>query len=292
MNKSLLIVFLLFVSFFNASLAQAHLLGQPPFFKINGVYTDIYSVMSTSLPDFDLPQDIATGTYLVNTPINFEMELNILPISAEIIEQSKFSWDFGDGTTGEGTKNTHIYKKPGSYILEVNVSAAGQEPQLLQTTLIHILPSSDYKLPRASFTVNGWKPSGDPTVDMLNTKFEEEFSFDGSGSSGGDSKITEAKWDFGDGVEGKGLVTKHTYTSQPYAVMPVLRIKTEDGFISDSFVQMKEGAIANPLGYLGEKASNPTLGGLSLTEKLFVGVVILVLIYGGYFVLAKILRRR
>ena len=28
---------------------------------------------------------------------------------------SKFTWDFGDGTTGEGEKVTHTYEKPGSY---------------------------------------------------------------------------------------------------------------------------------------------------------------------------------
>ncbi|EKD90925.1 MAG: hypothetical protein ACD_30C00056G0002 [uncultured bacterium] len=256
-----LISFLFLTSYFIfVTSVFAHLVGQPPFFKVNGIYADIYNVSSTSLADFNLPQDIVKENFLVGENINFEIDAPVLPVPEEILKQSEFSWDFGDGTKGVGLKNTHVYKKTGSYIVKVEVSAGGQTPQILQTTLINIVPDKNYQLPKAVISVNGWSGTGDPTKEFLETKFDKDFNFDGSKSISS-SKITEYIWDFGDQTSGTGVMVTHRYDTNPYAVFPVLRIKTEDGFIADSMVQIKEGNPAtNPLGYFQNRANNPLMG--------------------------------
>ena len=256
---------------FNPVYAGAHGDGLNSFFLINNETTKQYHINSTSLTDFNLPQSTASETYLAGEGISFEIDTADLPFTEVIVKQSQFFWDFGDGIKGFGLKNSHSYKKTGSYILKIEVSAGGQPPQILQTTLINIVPDKNYQLPKSVISVNGYEGGGDPTKDFLESKFDMDFNFDGSKSTAS-SKISEYIWDFGDQTSGTGQKITHRYDTNPYAVFPVLRIKTEDGFIADSMVQIKEG----------DRAANP-LAGESLQEKLFVGVFLLLIIYGGYF---------
>jgi hypothetical protein len=217
---------------------QAHALGQPPFFKANGVYTDLYPVPTTSLTDFYLPQDITKDNFLVNENIDFEIDIQALPVPPEIVEKTTFTWDFGDGTQARGIKNSHKYSKPGTYFMELKAdSGDGNEPQLLQSTAINILPFKDYRLPKAVVEVNG-KQSKDPLLDILETDFSKEITFEGSKSEAGSSEITEYYWDLGNGNFKSEVKFKYKYPENPYAVFPVLRIKTKDGFVSDGYVQL------------------------------------------------------
>src|SRR5262245_33334397 len=111
---------------------SAHLVGQPPFFKINNEYSILYPVPTTSLADFNLLQDIATKSFLINQNLNFDIDTSQLPIPQEVIKQTVFDWDFGDGSKGSGLKNTHAYAKMGSFILTVNAKYQDQQPQLIQ----------------------------------------------------------------------------------------------------------------------------------------------------------------
>jgi hypothetical protein len=233
-----LTVFLFFILFLPGNIL-AHTLGQPPFFKVNGVLTDFYPVPTSSNPDFKLPQDIAPQVYLINENINFEIDGSLLPMPKEIINKTTFSWDFGDGEKAEGLKNIHSYKKQGSYILEIrakyNEDIIG-DSQLIQSMQINIVPSKAYKLPKAILKINGWQ-SKDPLTDPLNSKFTKEFEFDAT-SSESESPVSEYIWDFGDGEIGRGKKVTHRYTTNPYTVFPVLRMGTEDGYISDTFAQI------------------------------------------------------
>lgn len=218
----------------------AHSIGQPPYFKVNGIFTDYYPVPSSSLADFKLPQDIATGVFLINTPIDFEIDPALLPVPAEIVDKTKFLWEFGDGEKAEGLKNSHTYLKPGTYFLDIYAdSEGGFEPQLLQSTAINIMPYKDYILPKSVITVNG-KESSDPLLDLIDVNFTGKQKFNGNRSEAGSSSIVEYFWDLGDlnYAEGKEII--FAYDENPYTVFPVLRIKTKDGFIADSFVQIKD----------------------------------------------------
>jgi hypothetical protein len=239
--KKLLIVlssFLLFIV--HRSSTSAHLPGQPPFFKVNGVYSAYYPVSGTSLEDFILPQDIAVDKYVINEEIVFEIEREQLPVPQEIVEKTKFVWKFGDGTEAEGLINNHVYTKPGSYILFIYADTSsfekGVEPQLIQSTLINVFSKSDDEAPRAVIKINN-RGVTDPSAEWLTFNPGEKLTFDASNSSSARG-ITEYIWDFGDGSSATGRVVTHTYKDIPL-VLPVLRIKTADGFIADNFVEVQ-----------------------------------------------------
>lgn len=235
----LFFILLLVVPFLIPQPAQAHSVGQPPYFKINGIFTDYYPVLSTSLYGFNLPQDIAPANYLVSENIEFEIDTSQLPVPMEIVEKSKFLWDYGDRTTTEGLKNSHAYAKPGTYVMSIKVDTGdGFEPEILQSTAINILPNADYKLPKAIIEINN--ASVNSPQEQLDVDFAKEVKFDGSKSDPGSSEITEYFWDLGNQESKTGDSFNYTYPENPYAVAPVLRIKTKDGFISDATIQIKD----------------------------------------------------
>jgi hypothetical protein len=88
--------------------------------------------------------------------------LDVLSWGEEKLEKVTYIWDFGDGTGEVKTnspKNTHAYSKMGTYIMQIladysQLGMADSQPQLIQTTLIHVLPSKDYKLPEPVIKIN------------------------------------------------------------------------------------------------------------------------------------------
>src|SRR5476651_2725006 len=144
----LVVLTVLFLS--TPKIVSAHIAGQPPYFKVNDKYANLYPVPLTSLNDFDLPQDLPPENYLINVPISFEIDTTQLPVPPEIVKISKFYWDFDDGTNGTGLKNTHTYKKIGSYIIKIKVDdGTVPEPQLLESVIINVLPDLNYQIPEA-----------------------------------------------------------------------------------------------------------------------------------------------
>lgn len=227
----------------------AHLPGQPPFFKINGVYSQLYFVPTTSLSDFPLPQDGAPANYLVNQPIHFELDINRLPPAPPgALEKTKFLWDFGDGVSGTGLTNTHSYSKIGSYLLSIHIDdGSAPTPQLLESVMLNILPNSNYQLPKAVIEVDGKQGQGMPTP-LLAAQFGQSLHLDASHSSG---KIVSYFWDFGDQKSSTQVAEDHFYPGDLTQVFPVLRIQDSNGFISDTFVELTSQAqavrAANPL---------------------------------------------
>ena len=238
--------FILLLALTFPKLSYGHMIGQPPYLKINGAFTEYYPVPTASLPDFYLPQDIAASSYLVNEVIEFELDQAALPIPPEVLARSRFYWEFGDGGKAEGMKVNYSYKKPGTYFSELKVDSGSGfgPPQVLQSTAINILPNKDYKLPKAIIEVNG-QQSKDPLLDLIDVNFSEKQNFNAGKSEAGSSKIVEYYWDLGDGNYEQGLDISYRYQENPYTVFPVLRIKTGDGFISDAFVQIKDETTFN-----------------------------------------------
>jgi hypothetical protein len=252
----LLFIFLLLPSFayfllFNSPVS-AHLLGQPPFFKVNGVYSIFYSVQSYSAYGDTLPpQDFSPGRYVVNEPVSFELEKSQLTtiIPSEIVEKTKFVWDFGDGTKGTGFTNSHSYAKQGSYILTIYADTTGfekgVEPQLLQSVFFDILPDKNYQTPTAVIKVNGNVIEKDATTnvtqDVFAVNIKHPITFDASDSSARSSKIVKYIWDFGDGEKAEGITVAHTYTKSFDFISPSLRVVDERGFLSEVSVGLKTG---------------------------------------------------
>lgn len=293
--KGVLFAFFILTTYYLLLTASvsAHMIGQPPFFKVDGKFSPYYPVPTTSLQDFPLPQDYSPTNFVAGETINFEMDETQLPAPKEVIEKTKFTWEYGDGGNATGLKNSYAYKKPGSYTLKINADDnSGVGPQLLQSIFIDIVPSKDYNLPKSVISVNDWT-SKDPLTDILQDKFDKDFSFEGSKSSGGSAKITEYFWDFGDGSSATGPKVTHRYTTNPYTVFPVLRIKTTDGFIADSFVQIKDSP---NLGVNSNTTNNQTSSKIvkqsNVMPYLLTGVGILVLIAIVWVILRKKRQRK
>ena len=283
--RKLLVIFFTLLVLVIPSESFAHAIGQPPYFKVNGIFTEFYSVPTTSLVDFKLPQDIAVGVFLINQPIEFEIDPTALPVPQEIVDKTKFTWEYGDGAKAEGLKNSYAYTKPGTYFLDIYAhSEGGFEPQLLQSTAINIVPDKNYQLPSSVIEIND-KQSKDPLLDIIDVNFAEEIKFS-SKSSGGASEISGILWDLGDMTSKTEDSFFYTYKENPYTVFPVLRIKTKDGFIVDSFIQIKdESAFTESASGLLD--SIKTSGGFSWKTIIFTVLVSMVLAAGLTWLISK-----
>lgn len=245
MRKFLLVILLLITYYFSPTPALAHLSGQPPYLKINGQYTNLYPVLVSSASNFNLPQDLSSGTFTTGQKIDFVMETDKLPAPPEIVKKTKFTWDFGDGSTKtSGLSASHIYNRMGSFIQTIYADdGTVPEPQLLSSVLINILPDPNYKLPQPLIYVNGVSPS-DPLTEPLKFDLSKTLLFDGSKSVPGTGKIISYSWDLGDGTTQDKASFSFQYSIQINQTFPVLRVKDENGFIADTYVELETG---NPI---------------------------------------------
>ncbi len=237
--KSFVYVLIIFlISPFFSFPISAHLAGQQPFLEINGNYANLYPVPLTSLYNFDLPQDLSPDNYLVNQSISFELDKTRLPAPAEIIEKTKFDWDFADGGHAQGLITQHTFKKIGSYILKIYADDnTTPKPQIIESVLINILPNNNYKLPQAKIVINN-KESKDPLTDFINADLSNPLKIEGSKSTS-DNSIAEYFWDFGDQKSAFGTTQTHKYSPDLPQVFVVLRIKDSNGFLADNFVEIQ-----------------------------------------------------
>ena len=105
-----------------------------------------------------------------------------------------YSWDFGDGGTGNGQKVVHAFNRKGTYKVVLTVL---DNSGLLASTDGYVYVSDP---PKARFTMN-------PTTGVapLVVKFDASSSYDPDGT------IKKYYWDFGDGQRGAGKKIPHTF---------------------------------------------------------------------------------
>jgi hypothetical protein len=225
---------ILFIFIF-AVAAQAHSVGQPSFFKIDGKYAGYYDVLLTS-PFFDVPQDQAPEDYLVDQDLAFEIDIVPLQVSPAVLKQTTFNWDFGDGTTARGLANTHRYLQPGSYVVKIVASYGNDQPQLIESALVQILPYAGYQLPKAVILANGEQES-----EIL-LPFNKPISLDATRSVAS-TKNVSCTWDFDDQTSGSQPVLQHQYDQHDeraalQTAYVLLRVKDGNGFFSDAYVEL------------------------------------------------------
>lgn len=253
MLKKIIILFFLLLFFIPQSVVLANGAGLPAFFKINGKYAlsnplQTYGITASS---FLIPQDLAPETYLVNQPIYFEINENQLQtvISPELLKTTKFSWDFGDGTKAEGLTNEHVYNKMGSYILVLFITVYTKDSptptQFIDSFSLNILPDKNFRnLPNAVIKIDGKLTNKNPLYDVEHIDLNTVHTFDASASSVEGGKIVSYYWNFGDGETSTRPVVTHEFKDKYFQTV-VLRVVDEHGFISDSFVGVKNDTSAS-----------------------------------------------
>jgi ABC-type nickel/cobalt efflux system permease component RcnA len=225
---------ILFVFIF-AVAAQAHSVGQPSFFKIDGKYAGYYNVLFTS-SFFDVPQDKAPEDYLVNQDLDFEIDIVPLQVSPSVLKQTTFNWDFGDGATAQGLTNTHRYTRPGSYVVKIVASYGNEQSQLIESALVQILPYKGYQLPKAVILTDGEQES-----EIL-LPFSKPVPLDATRSVASTKNVSYA-WDFDDQTSSNQPVVQHQYDQQDQhddlqMAYVLLRVKDGNGFFSDTYVEL------------------------------------------------------
>jgi len=115
-----------------------------------------------------------------------------------------YSWNFGDGSTASGAKQTsHQYTAPGTYMATVTVTdsqgasaSADSQPIMVGTG-----------------TVGGATPTAAIKTSRTSGKAPLTVTFNGSGSipSEQTGSISQYNWNFGDGSTESGMAIQHTF---------------------------------------------------------------------------------
>ncbi len=109
-----------------------------------------------------------------------------------------YSWNFGDGSAaGTGATPSHAYTASGPYTVVLTVTDQDGHTATVSHT-VNVASSA----PVASFTSSPPHPLASTSV-----------SFDGSGSTDTGGTLSSYTWDFGDGTNGSGPTTNHTYSA-------------------------------------------------------------------------------
>ncbi|MBB5081515.1 S8 family serine peptidase [Nonomuraea endophytica] len=104
---------------------------------------------------------------------------------------TRYTWDFGDGSTTTGKTASHTYPRPGYYSVLLTVTDNSGKTN----TARRLVKAGD--LP--------------PTAALSGRCQSSSCTFDGRGSSDEEGAITSYRWDFGDGSTGSGATAAHAY---------------------------------------------------------------------------------
>jgi PKD repeat protein len=145
------------------------------------------------------------------SPVGFDASASSDPVE----EIAAYEWSYGDGTTGSGEKPSHVFARPGKYMVKLTVMDNGG----LTAGVEHEVTVADAP-PVASFAA----PS--PTAGV-------PIAFDGSPSKDPDGTIASYAWSFGDGSSPSGEASPfHTFAAAgQYAVKLTV---TDDGGLARS----------------------------------------------------------
>ncbi|GJQ62206.1 MAG: hypothetical protein SCALA702_12590 [Melioribacteraceae bacterium] len=149
----------------------------------------IVTVIEAPVAVFEIPE-----RHPVNIPLDFDGSAS----SGEGSSIVKYSWDFGDGNTAEGSNVNHTYTEAGNYFVTLEVTTDSET-------------KCNNAVFREMITVNS-APVAEAGDDMVVTA-NEVVIFNGSNSVDSDGVIKKYSWDFGDGTTGEGMIVKHQYSS-------------------------------------------------------------------------------
>jgi PKD repeat protein len=135
---------------------------------------------------------VTTAQPIVGSPVAFNGSASNEPGGSIV----SYSWNFGDGSAaGTGATPSHTYSASGPYTVGLTVTDQDGHTATVSHT-VNVASTA----PAASFTSSPSHPLAHTSV-----------SFDGSGSTDTGGTLSSYTWDFGDGTNGSGITTTHTY---------------------------------------------------------------------------------
>jgi len=124
-----------------------------------------------------------------------------------------YEWDFGDGTTGTGVAPSHVYRKPGTYIVRLTVTDASGTLRNSSSDTMQVIINTP--------------PIADAGPDLFGAP-GEELTFQASRSVDPDGDIVDYTWDFKDGTTGSGEIATHAF-EKPGTYYVRLKVADETG---------------------------------------------------------------
>ena len=143
---------------------------------------------------------------------------------------NRFTWNFGDGSTGGGERPVHVFAAPGEYrvVLTIEGDAIGQCANTNSAETVVKVVEAPLARIAAPASVGVGAPAG----------------FDASGSTTAAGEIVGWRWDFGDGAQADGAKVEHVY-QQPGNRIVTLTLRTEGGVDACKEVTAQHSITAN-----------------------------------------------
>jgi large repetitive protein len=110
----------------------------------------------------------------------------------------KYTWLFGDGSTGNGVRAVHAYTAPGKYTV------------ILKTEDDYFNPSCNYGLDTVTVVINSQPVL--VTKEKISGAINQIIKFDAASSYDKDGTIVKYIWDFGDQGVVEGAIIEHSFT--------------------------------------------------------------------------------
>ncbi|MCP4708423.1 MAG: PKD domain-containing protein, partial [Planctomycetes bacterium] len=111
-----------------------------------------------------------------------------------------YSWEFGDDSQGQGQNVSHVYDKPGGYIVDLTIS---DNAKVANSSAADQLIVAVNDRPTAAIDSD--------LRENHNVSVDETVTFNGKPSADTDGSIIAYEWDFGDGEKSSGLEVTHEY---------------------------------------------------------------------------------
>jgi PKD repeat protein len=139
-----------------------------------------------------------------NQPVTFDASISVVPPGDSI---SDYAWSFGDATdvihtTSPLIQHTYFVASNGSYTVVLTITDRFGNTAVSKPASIPVTGVGKPAL--ASFFMN---------PDPASTGAPVTFDATASGPGAGGGNVVNYQWDFGDGSQGTGVTTTHTYTT-------------------------------------------------------------------------------
>ncbi len=181
-----------------------------------------------------IPRIDAVAVAPLGQPVTFDASGSTTPTG----KITSYSWDLGDGTTGEGVTVEHAYAEPGVYTVSLILGSDAVQPSCRKVETRHVV------------RVNA-PPIADAGEDRL-VAVHEEVRFDASGSFDPDGGVMRRVWAFGEAAvdhegapapTGEGVLVRRRFTSP--GIYEVILSISDDADVANSTTTDKVVVIVN-----------------------------------------------